>query len=98
MSELLHLVGGPSDGAELPDRYADAHRIQTPVRDAHGDFATYTKDPNDNRRFLFVGYTDTANERASTLAALRATAALNPRGSKMRKDLITAADELEGHG
>lgn len=94
--QQIQLVGGPSDGAELSECYADASKIQTPVRDAHGDFATYAKDPNDNRRFMFEGYADTTNERAPALAsALRAVAALNPKGSKTRKDLLAAADELE---
>lgn len=58
MTELLppRLIGGPADGAALPERYASAPRIQVPATDGKGNFATYAKDPSDPRRFVFTGF------------------------------------------
>lgn len=57
MKDSPQLIGGPSDGTLLPDRYANAPVIQVPITDKHGNFATYAKDPKDSSRFLFQGFT-----------------------------------------
>lgn len=56
-SSLPRLVGGPADGAILPDRYADSPRIQVPATNGLGEFATYVKNASDPRRFMFDGFT-----------------------------------------
>ena len=57
MTNRPQLIGGPADGQALPERYANALKIQMPIRDADGAFATYAKDPNDPNRYLFEGFT-----------------------------------------
>lgn len=57
VADSPQLVGGPSDGAFLPARYAGAPVIQTPVTDGQGKFATYARDPDDPSRYLFQGFT-----------------------------------------
>lgn len=58
MTDRPQLIGGPADGQFLPERYADAPKIQMPIRDADGAFATYAKDPSDPSRYLFEGFTE----------------------------------------
>ena len=58
MPDLPQLHGGPADGMVLPSRYADAPRIQLPIKDGRGNFATYAKAADDPTRFLFQGFTN----------------------------------------
>lgn len=56
MTDLPRLIGGPSDGIVLPERYADAFTIQMPVTDGKWNFATYIKNPENPSHFLFQGF------------------------------------------
>jgi hypothetical protein len=42
----------------LPSRYADAPRIQIPISDGRGNFATYVKAADNPPHFLFQGFTN----------------------------------------
>lgn len=56
MTDSPQLIGGPSDGIVLPERYVGVPVIQMPVTDGQGNFATYAKDPENPDRYLFQGF------------------------------------------
>jgi hypothetical protein len=56
MTDSPQLIGGPSDGIVLPERYAGVPVIQMPVTDGQGNFATYAKDPENPARYVFQGF------------------------------------------